>query len=192
MRESGDAGPAQQNRRRHHGRGAAAFLADARPASAADHARPRQAPARLRQGGRADRGGVVSGDRNPDRSRPDVQRQAPGIHPVLGYARGVDGGRPDQPPQTRRGDRIDGVRPVSSARRARIAGRRQHRPARQDRNPDPGQRPGSRPRRPADRGRAARCLADAVERALRFAGREPRAASCTCAAGSAPTPRGAI
>ena len=69
---------------------------------------------------------------------------------------------------------FDGVRPVPSARRARIAGRRQHRPSRQDRNPDARQRPGSRPRRPADRGRAPRCLADPVERALRFAGRGPR------------------
>ena len=173
-KERGDAGPAQQNRRRHHSRGAAAFLADAGSAAAADHTSPRQAPARLCQGGRIDRGGVVPGNRNPDRSRPDVQRQAPGIHPVFGYAGRFDGGRPDQPPQTRRGNRIDGVRAFSPARRARIAGRRQHRPARRDRHPDIGQRPGSRPRRPADRGRAPRCLADAVERALRFAGREPR------------------
>ena len=134
-------------RRRHHRRGAGAVSRDPRPAAAADHAGPDQAPARLRQGGRADRGRVVPGDRDPDRSRQDVQRQAAGIHPVLRHARGVDGGRPDRPPQTRRRHRIDRVRPVSPPRRAGDAGWRQHRPSRHHRHPGARQRPGARPRR---------------------------------------------
>ena len=117
-RERGDRGgwTTQQDRRRHHRRGAAALCADAGPAAQRDHAEPDRAPAHLRQGGELDRGRVVPGDRDPDRSRADVQRQAPGIHPVLGHFGRVDGGRSAEPPQTRRSDRIDRVRAVPSAR----------------------------------------------------------------------------
>ena len=66
---------------------------------------------------------------------------------------------------------FDRVRPVPPARRAGIAGGRQHRPSRPGGRPGAGRRPGARSRRQADRGCAARCLAGPVERALRFAGR---------------------
>ena len=45
-----------------------------------------QAPACLRQRGAADRRGVVQGDPVPDRHRPEVRRQAPGVHPAVRHA----------------------------------------------------------------------------------------------------------
>ena len=72
---------------------------------------------------------------------------------------------------------FDGVWPVSSARRARIAGGRQYRSSRQEGDTDPGQRPSARSRRKADQRRGTRCLAGAIERSLRFARCEPRRAA---------------
>ena len=42
-----------------------------------------------------------AGDRLPDAHRPDVRRQAAGIHPAVGYARRLDAGRRDQSPGCR-------------------------------------------------------------------------------------------
>ena len=59
---------------------------------------PRPPPARVRQGRRADRGGVGGGDRLPDPHRAEVRRRTPGVHPALRRAGGLDAGRDDQPP----------------------------------------------------------------------------------------------
>ena len=68
-----------------------------------DHARPGRPPARLRHRGRADRGGVGGGDRDAHRDRPHHRREAPGVHPLVGHARGLDAGRRARPPGARAG-----------------------------------------------------------------------------------------
>ena len=62
-----------------------------------------QAPACLRQRSAADRRRMVQGDRVPDRDRPEMRRQAPGVHPaVRHHGRQHAGRRHQQPPRRRR------------------------------------------------------------------------------------------
>ena len=56
-----------------------------------------EAPARVRARGAAHRGGMVRGHQVPHRGRPEVRRQAPGVHPALRHARPVDDDRRAQP-----------------------------------------------------------------------------------------------
>ena len=88
----------------------------------------REAPARLRARSEPDRGGMVRGHQVHDRRRPEVRRQAPGIHPALRRARPVDDGGRAQPQDRARRHRSHGARAVLRARREGIRLRR--RPAR--------------------------------------------------------------
>src|SRR5437667_5310412 len=129
--------------------GVAAIFGNTRSAAARDHAEPDQPSACLCQRGEIDRGGMVSGDRDPDRSRQNVQRQAAGIHPVFRHARCLDGRRSARSPETRRRDRVDRVRTLPPIGRARDADGRQHPAPRPHRHNHAGPRPRPRPRREA-------------------------------------------
>ena len=60
-------------------------------------------PARLRARGEADRGRVDAGHRVPHRDRPDVRRQAAGVHPAVGHARRLDADGGAEPRKQRAG-----------------------------------------------------------------------------------------
>ena len=137
-----------------------------------DHDQRGEAPARLRARGASHRGGMVRGHQVPHRGRPEVRRQAPGVHPALRRARAVDDGGGAQPQDRARRDRGHGARAVLRARREGVRLRR--RPAR--RRDDEGrgrlgQRPGAGGGRQAGARRRARHLAGQGRRHLRPADR---------------------
>ena len=75
---------------------------------------------------RADRRRVVQGDPVPDRHRPQVRRQAPGVHPAVGHARRLHAGRRHQQPPRRRRDALDGRGAVPHCELAGDRRRRRH------------------------------------------------------------------
>ena len=148
-----------------------------RSAAARGPAGARAPPARLRQRGPADRGGVVRRHRLPHPHRPHHRRQAPGVHPALRHARALDAGRRHQPPPP-------APAPPSRPSSARSSSRAR-RPSRTA-TTSPTARPGTPcfmsghgalDRRRADRRRAARHLAGRRGRLLRRPVRGPRRAA---------------
>ena len=131
-----------------------------------------QASARFRARGRAERGRVDGRDPLPDRGRPGVRRPAPGVHPAVRHARGLDPGRRDQSPAAERRGRIDRARPVLLGGRAGTAARRRHRQRRRGRARLLF-RPPADPRGRADRGRHARRLVGRRRGHLRHADARP-------------------
>ena len=93
---------------------AASFAEHAGPAAAAGADLAGAAPARLRQGRRADRGGMGAGDRLPHPHRADVRRRAAGVHPALRRPGRLDAGGDDQPPHRRHVDRVHRARARST------------------------------------------------------------------------------
>ena len=76
----------------------------------------RRPPARVRARRGADVRRVARGHPVPHANRPDLRREAPGVHPALGHARRVDARRRHQSPQAVRRNGVDGARPVPCAR----------------------------------------------------------------------------
>ena len=66
---------------------------DARPAPARDHAGAGQAPPRLRARGRPHARRMARRHPLPHRDRPDLDREAPRVHPAVGHAGPVDDDR---------------------------------------------------------------------------------------------------
>ena len=109
-----------------------AECADPRFADRHDRADP--ASARFRARRRAERSGMADRDPLSDQAGPGVHRQAPGVHPALGHARGLDPRDAINHRAHGRGG-IDGARPVVHRRRAGAAARHGHQQRRRRASP---------------------------------------------------------
>ena len=144
-----------------------------------------QAPACLRQRSEADRRRMVQGDRVPDRDRPQVRRQAPGVHPRLRRDGREHAGRRHQQPPRRRRDAEHGRRPVPHSGRAGGRAWRQHGRHRA-RHPVLRHRDGARASTAGrSRARSSTCGRPTAKASTRSSAAPP---SPGCAASTAPRP----